>query len=150
MFGKAIMLLLAVAVLGAAGPAVAGPGPAGQEPGARAERFQQWLGLTEEQMAGIKAIHERQRDARRQLVRRLHAARAELRRLSLAGGEEGLIQARTEEIAQLARQLTELRVKTLQEMAPLLTPEQREKLAAAGRGPHRHRPGHPIAPGPTS
>lgn len=95
-------------------------------------RFQERLGLTDDQMTAIREIHGRHAEAGRQLWQGFRQARIDLRQLALNGGDEAAIKAKTEEVERLLAQAIELRVKTLQEIGPLLTPEQREKLAQMG------------------
>lgn len=137
-----VAFALAMAVIGAAAvPAVADHAHRGK--GDRAARFQQWLGLSEEQAREIRAIRERYRDSLRQVATALMTARRELSRLALEGADQGALQAKQQEIAELTRQMMELRVQSLREIGPLLTAEQREKLAQHPVGPrgwrHKHR-----------
>jgi len=106
-------------------------------------RFQEWLGLTDDQMTAIREIHSRHAEAGRQLWQSLRQARIDLRQLALSGGDEAAIKAKTEEIERLVAQSIELRVKTLQEIGPILTPEQREKFTQMGdHGPWSGGPHH--------
>jgi Spy/CpxP family protein refolding chaperone len=110
-------------------------------PGARAhhhhQRFQQKLGLTDDQMQQIRAIRAGQRDAVRQVHQALRQARAELRQLALGGADDATVQAKTQEVTTLQGQAVALRVEALRQIAPILTEEQRAKLAQMGAG-HRH------------
>ncbi len=103
-----------------------------------AQRFQQWLGLTDDQMKQVQTIHQQDRDSWKQLGQSLRQARTELRQLALQSGDPGAVQTKTAEVTQLQAQMTELRVKELQAIAPILTPEQRAKLAQAHMGRHGH------------
>ena len=101
--------------------------------------FQQWLGLTDDQAQQIKAIRARNAEAGKQIGPALRRAENDLRKLALTGADPATVQAKEAEIQQLTGQMRELRVKTLQEIAPLLTDEQKQKLAQAPMGPHwRH------------
>src|SRR5262245_4662635 len=90
------------------------PGPHG---------LQQRLGLTDAQMQSIREIQARHAAEHKQLSQSLRQAQAELRQIALSGGDT---KAKSAEIAGLVGQLTELRATTLQEMSPILTPEQRD------------------------
>lgn len=104
----------------------------------RSHRLQQWLGLTDDQMAQIRAIRQRDAESWKHVGRALRQAQAELRRLALTGASPDTIQAKETEVQQLLGQMVQFRVKGLQEIAPLLSAEQREKLAQGRRG-HGHR-----------
>lgn len=99
------------------------------------------LGLTDEQAQAIRDIHARQGEARKQIGQALRQADTDLRQLALNGGADAAIQAKRAEVEKLSGQMADLRVKALQEMAPILTAEQREKLSQAAPGP-RGRRGH--------
>jgi Spy/CpxP family protein refolding chaperone len=104
-------------------------------------RMQQNLGLTDDQVTAIRQIHEGQRAARRPLWQSLRQAQTDLRQLALSGGD---VAAKRAEVADLLAQGLDLRLQTLQKIGPLLTPEQRDKLAQMGprammwRGPRGH------------
>jgi Spy/CpxP family protein refolding chaperone len=102
-------------------------------------RLQQRLGLTPEQVQAFQAAHQRQRETMKSLYPALHQARTDLRQLALNGGAEDAIQAKTLEIQRITNDLLQARVKALQEIAPILTPEQREKLAQIDYQGGRHR-----------
>jgi Spy/CpxP family protein refolding chaperone len=107
------------------------------------QRFQEKLDLTDDQMAAIREVHTRHADQHKQLAQSLRKAEAELREAALSGGD---VKAKTAEVTALLGQLTELRATTLQEMSPILTPEQRETMAKMKtnmRG-HRHRGPRPT------
>lgn len=112
----------------------------------RSQHFQQWLGLTDEQMTQIQAIRQRDAAVKKQIGGSLRQAQAELRQLALNGDDPAVIQAKQTDVQQLLGQMVQLRVNSLREMAPLLTQEQRDKLAKSpmGHGGHgRHRQGPP-------
>lgn len=105
-------------------------------------RLQQNLGLSDDQVTQIRGIFQQQRDAHRQLGQTMRQAQTDLRQLALNAGDANAIAAKKAEIAQLTTQGLDLRVQTLQQIGPILTPEQRDKLAKMGpsamwRG-HRH------------
>lgn len=106
-----------------------------------ANRFQQRLGLTDDQMKAIREVHARHAESRKQLWQSLRQAQAELRQLALNGGEQAAIKAKTAEVAQLLSQAVEMRVESLQEISPILTPEQRDKLAQMSPRMFWHRGG---------
>jgi Spy/CpxP family protein refolding chaperone len=139
----ALTLSTALAVSGIAG--VAGATDTVQAPGApgagHANRFQQALGLTDDQMTAIRQVQAQQAPKQKQLRQSLRQGQSELRQLALNGGDPAAIQAKQAEVAQLVNQSTALRVESLQAMAPILTPEQRAKLAQMGDKGHGRR-GH--------
>jgi len=135
MFRRTALALSLVALLASTGAAYAqstqGQTPASREHGMN--RMQQRLGLTNDQVTSIRAAFERHRDEQKQAWKALHTAQAELRQLALNGGDTT---AKAAEVQQLLGQTVTLRVKVLQEIGPILTPEQRVKFAQA-----QHRPG---------
>ena len=108
-------------------------------------RMQQNLGLTDDQVTAIRQIHQGQCDARQQLWQSLRQAQTDLRQLALSGGDAAMIAAKKAQVEQLLAQGLDLRVQALQQIGPLLTPEQRDKLAQMGprammwRGHRGHR-----------
>jgi Spy/CpxP family protein refolding chaperone len=139
MLRRTVIALSLVALLGGVGAAYA----QGMQPGHRAHgmaRMQQRLGLTDDQMTAIRAAYQKHRDEQKQTWQELRTKRAELRKLALDGADASAIEAKTAEVQQLLGQGLAARVKVLQEIGPILTPEQREKLAQASphRGMHRH------------
>ncbi len=139
-----VALLLGSTVVAAAG-ARAAETPAGPpHHGKMMGRFQQELGLTDEQVKAIQEVHGRYAESRKQAWQTLRQKQGELRQLALNGGDQAAIQAKTAEVAQLLSQAITLRVQSLQEISPLLTQEQRDKLAQMGPRMHWHRGGlHP-------
>jgi Spy/CpxP family protein refolding chaperone len=104
-------------------------------------RFQAKLGLTDDQMNAIREIHARRADERKQLWQSLRQAQADLRQLALNGGDPAAIKAKAAEVAGLLSQGVEMRAATLQEIAPILTAEQRDQLSKMSpRGHWRHGP----------
>jgi Spy/CpxP family protein refolding chaperone len=147
MFRRSLIALSLVTLLGGAGVALA------QDPGQPAPvrrdhgkgRMQQRLGLTDDQMTAIKAAYAKHRDENRQAHRELQAAQLALRQAALDGADGATIQARTADVQRLLGQTVELRVKLLQEIGPVLTPEQRAKFAQARmHGGHRHHHKRPA------
>jgi len=135
MFRRTALALSLVALLAGTGAAYAqsaqGQTPAPREHGMN--RMQQRLGLTNDQVTSIRAAFGRHRDEQKQAWKALHTAQAELRQLALNGADTT---AKAAEVQQLLGQTVTLRVKVLQEIGPILTPEQRVKFAQA-----QHRPG---------
>jgi Spy/CpxP family protein refolding chaperone len=135
----AALALSAVAV--SADLAPAGPRAHAKE---HAAKFQERYNLTDEQMTVIREAHARQADQRRELGRSLHRAQRELRQMALSDADAAQLEAKTAEVSGLMSQLVQLRAAMLREIAPVLTPEQREQMAKAG--PHKHsRHGRPGA-----
>ena len=118
-----------------------------QPPAPRGDRMfyglQKNLGLTDDQVNQLRPIFQQRRDAQRQLWQSMRQTQADLRQLALNGGDANAIAAKKAQIAQLMGQGLDLRVQTLQQTGPILTQEQRDKLAQMGpaamwRGHHRH------------
>jgi Spy/CpxP family protein refolding chaperone len=86
------------------------------------------LGLSEDQVKSIKEIHTRHRDSMRETWRALREARRSLRDMALGDVDEATLNAKAAEVRELAGQVLEARIRTLHEVARVLTPEQREKL----------------------
>ena len=105
-------------------------------------RFQERLGLTDQQMAAIKEVNARHSGERKQLWQSLRDARSELKLAALNGGD---VKGKAAVVTALVGQMTELQATTLQEIAPILTPEQREAMAKMSPGGyHRHRGPRPA------
>jgi len=98
-------------------------------------KFQERLGLTDEQVAAIKEINGRRAAERKQIAQSLRQARVELREAALNGGD---VKTKADAVTTLVGQMTELHASTLQEISPILTPEQREAMAKISHGKHRH------------
>lgn len=118
---------------------------AAADEGKRADRhakfsrmYQERLGLSDDQMTQIRTIKERDRGAHKQVGQALHRAQAELRQLALSGADAPAVQRKEAEVQHLLGQMVQLRTKHLQEIGPILTPEQREKMAQAPMGHGRH------------
>ena len=115
------------------------PSPRG---GRMFSRLQKNLGLTDDQVNQIRGVYQGHRDAHKQLGQSMRQAQTELRQLVLNAGDANAIAAKKAQVAQLMAQGLDLRVQTLQQIGPILTQEQRDKLAQMGpaamwRG-HRH------------
>lgn len=90
--------------------------------------LQEQLGLTEEQVQAIREIRTRHWESMRDTIRALREARRSLREMALTEVDEATFAAKAAEARELAGQVLEARVRTLQEVARVLTPEQRTKL----------------------
>ena len=106
-------------------------------------RLQQNLGLTDDQVTQIRGIFQQNRDQHKQLGQSMRQKQTELRQLVLNAGDANVIAAKKAEVAQLMAQGLDLRVQTLQQIGPVLSQDQRDKLAQMGpaamwRGHHRH------------
>jgi Spy/CpxP family protein refolding chaperone len=103
------------------------------------------LGLTEDQIKQIREIRGRHWQSMRETVKALREARRSLREMVLSdtATDEGAFLAKAAEVKELSGQMLEARARTLQEVAKILTPEQREKLRAL-RPLRLHRPA-PLA-----
>ena len=116
--------------------------PAGA-PSGHVSRFQQALGLTDDQMSSIRQLFAQHAADRKQLSHSLRQSQSELRQLVLTGGDPAVIQAKQAQVTQLMSQSVAMRVESLQAIAPILTPDQRAKLAQIGFGDghrgHWHR-----------
>jgi len=145
MFKRSLVALSIVTLLGGAGVALAqdqtqpGQTQPGQPKGAYGKgRMQERLGLSDDQMNAIKAANAKHRDEQRQAYRALHDANTALRQAALDGADAATLQAKSADVQRLLAQTIDLRVKVLQEIGPVLTPEQRAKFAQAGmHGGHR-------------
>jgi Spy/CpxP family protein refolding chaperone len=145
LLAAAIALAFAVSMAGPLTSADAGQGRHRADIGkshGMYSRLQERLGLTDDQVKAIQDIHARQGESRKQLGQALRQAQTDLRQLALNGGADDAVQAASAEVEKLLGQMVQLRVKALQEMAPHLTPEQREKLAQLGPGAYMGRRGH--------
>ena len=86
------------------------------------------LDLTDDQVKSIKEIRSRHWQAMRDTVRALRDARRALREMVLRDADEAAFGAKAGEVRDLSGQVLEARARTLQDVARVLTPEQREKL----------------------
>src|SRR5262249_60352174 len=140
----AALVLGSALVAAVAASADEGPGGLASHRAKMMSRLQQRLGATDEQMKAIQDVQAKYADSRRQIWQSLHDKQRELRQLALNGADQATIQAKTAEVSQLLSQALTLRVQSLQEISPLLTQEQRDKLAQMGPGMHGRRGGlHP-------
>ena len=86
------------------------------------------LGLTEEQVKSIREVRARHWQSMRETVRALRDARRSLRDMVLTNADDATFAAKAAEVRELSGQVLEARARTLQEVARILTLEQREKL----------------------
>ena len=98
--------------------------------------LQQKLGLSDDQVNQIRQVQDRHRDARRQIFTSLRQANTELRQLALTGTDDAALQQKTAQVQTLVGQSVALRAQTLKEIAPILTPEQRQAWAQMKHGRH--------------
>ena len=122
-------------------PAAVGAADAGRATGRQMweQRFQERLGLTDDQAQALRQARERQGDTMRQHFRALHQAQADLRRLAILGNDEAALRAKAAEVQKLTAEGVELRLMQLRDLSQVLTAEQREKLAdMKHRGGPRH------------
>lgn len=90
--------------------------------------LQEQLGLSEDQVKAIREIRARHWEAMQDTVRALRDARRALREMALGETDEAMFEAKAGEVRELAGQVLDARVRTLHEVARVLTPEQRAKL----------------------
>jgi len=140
---RALMLVLAATLVAATLAQAAEPAGGDARHGRREGRLQQQLGLTDQQAQAIREIHARQSQALKTHSQTLRQAQAELRRLVLIEADQATVQAKLEEVQRLLGETVQMRVNTLKEVTPILTPEQREKYATMAeqgrRSRHHHR-----------
>jgi Spy/CpxP family protein refolding chaperone len=129
--------VLAVSAI-ALSPIAAPAGPRAHAGGAH-QRFQQHLGLTDQQMTAIRDVRARHADQRRETGMAIERTQAELRDLALKSGDPTAVKAKSAEVAALMAKAVEQRAAELQEISPLLTPEQRDKFAKMGGQGFHHR-----------
>ncbi len=111
------------------------------------QKFQEKLGLTDDQMTRIREVWQRQHESARPVFQALRVANKQLRELALTGANDDAIRAKFAEIEGLQGQALQLRVATLREIAPLLTDEQKQKFSQMSpMGGHRHHRRHAPAP----
>ena len=145
MFRRTVIALSAVALL--AGSGVAAFAQDAKQPAPHRHgtaRLQKRLGLTDDQVNAIRAAYARHREEQKQSWQALRAAQTDLRQMALNGVDTT---AKAAEVQQLLGQTVALRVKVLQEIGPVLTPEQRAKFAEArfhGHGGRYHQRRTPV------
>jgi Spy/CpxP family protein refolding chaperone len=108
-----------------AAPAAAGTGPLGQRRAALRERVKEKLGLTEDQVARIKAELAGEKDAITGLLKRLHTARADLRdTIQQTGAGETAVRAAAAKVADVEADIAVERAKLHGRISPILTADQ--------------------------
>jgi Spy/CpxP family protein refolding chaperone len=127
-------VMLSTVLIGAGVAAAADTATSGTPPAGHTNRFQQALGLTDDQMTAIRQVQAQQAPKQKQLRQSIRQGQSELRQLALNGGEPAAIQAKQAEVGQLLNAALAMRVESLQAMAPILTPDQRAKLAQMQNG----------------
>jgi len=137
----AVTLALAAGITTVASAAQSAQAPA--QPSRWESRLKQELGLSDQQTQALREVYQRDADAKRQHWQQLRRAQAELRHLALTSNDNQAIQAKQDEVQQLMAQSVQMRTNTLRQVAPILTPDQREKLAQlmerGGHGRHRRQ-----------
>lgn len=108
---------------------------AAEKPAARraivVQRVKEKLGITDEQVAKIKDAVTSEKDSIVELLGRLHTARTELRNaVQKPDATENEIRGAAARVAAVEADAAVLRAKLHKKIAPVLTPEQQEKLKA--------------------
>lgn len=94
------------------------------------ERAKEKLGITDDQAAQIKAILKADKENLASLLTHLHSARGELREaIRSDSANEASVRAASAKVAAVESDLAVERMKLSAKIGPILTPEQREKLA---------------------
>jgi len=142
-------------VLVAAAAYAADPQTTPQQPHQRGAWLQQKLGLTDVQAQQIREIRAKDFESQKQNWQALRKAQGELRRLALSGADQRTLAAKQTEVQNLLNESMQARVNTLQQIGPILSPEQREAYAKMmEQGPRHHRNlkrgGQPPAAQPSS
>ena len=141
-------------VLVAAAAYAADPQTTPQGQPQRGAWLQQKLGLTDVQAEQIREIRAKDFESQKQNWQALRKAQGELRRMALTGADQRTLAAKQTEVQNLLNQSMQARIATLQQIGPILSPEQREayaKMMEQGPRHHRHmRGGTPPAGTPGS
>lgn len=107
---------------------VGGPRQQGQRPARRSQMMEQ-LGLSAEQKQKVKALMEQGKGQSKSLNEQLKTKRqAMMQYLQSPNASEAKAKSMNNEINDIQRQLSELRLKTWFDMRSILTPEQLQKL----------------------
>lgn len=140
---RAVTLVLAATLVAATLAYAAEPAGGDARHGRWESRLQQQLGLTDQQAQAIREIYGRQSQTWKTHRQTLRQAQSDLRRLVLNEADDATIQKQQEEVQRLLGETVQMRVNTLKEVTPILTPEQREKYAGLAeqgrRSRHHHR-----------
>lgn len=139
-----------------------GQGPRGGDPNGRARLggggrvgggpmmggFGRNLGLTDDQRTKVREIVGGSRAKVGPIAGELRLAQDNLRRELFADvKDDAQVKALTAKVTELRTQMADIRISTSASIAELLTPEQREKMRAAGFGPGAERGGPGRRPG---
>jgi Spy/CpxP family protein refolding chaperone len=134
-----------------------GQGPRGGDPNGRARLggggpmmggFDRNLDLTDDQRANVREILGGSRVKVGPIAGELRLAQDNLRRELFADvKDDAKVKALTAKVTELRTQMADIRISTSASIAELLTPEQREKMRAAGFGPGAERGGPGRRPG---
>jgi Spy/CpxP family protein refolding chaperone len=138
--GALAATLVAAGAYAADPPATTTPAPQGQHQ--RGAWLQKKLGLSDVQAQQIRDIQAKDFANQKQNWQALRQAQGELRRLALSGADQGTLSAKQTEVQNLMNQSMQARLSTLQQIGPILSPEQREAFAKMmDHGPRHHRHG---------
>ena len=124
----AAALLAGGVMFGVARAAEAARGPWAR--GQWLQRAAEKLGLTDEQRAAIRDVYAAEKDTLKDLLTRLHEARKALREtIHAQDATDASVRAAAARVASVEAELAVERHKLYQRIHPILTPEQREKIA---------------------
>jgi Spy/CpxP family protein refolding chaperone len=133
---KSLLVLSLAAALVAGGftvlnaPAANATGRPGAGHGRLLERAKEKLGLTDEQAAQIKAILKSEKENLTGLMTRLHDVRSGLREaIRSANATEASVRSASAKVAAVEADLAVERLKLYGKISPILTDDQRAKLA---------------------
>lgn len=119
-----------------------------RQPGQRADRFMAGLNLNDTQRDQIRALREQHHTVVREQMQQLRDARQALRGETFAESpDQGKIDSLKQQVATLSQQLEARRLELQQQIAQILTPEQRQYLRdhrgqmRQFRGRRMNRPG---------
>ena len=102
------------------------------------QRFQERLGLSDDQVQALRQLRQSRGDTMRQHYQTLRQAQIDMRRLAILGTDEAALRAKAAEVQKLTAEGLELRLMQLRDLSQVLTPEQREKFATMSMGGRRH------------
>ena len=99
-----------------------------------AQRAQEKLGLTDDQLAKIRSELASEKESIQDVLRRLHTARAELRNvIEQPGASEGSIRDASAKVAKVEADAAVLRARLHRSISPVLTEEQKGRLKEVRR-----------------
>lgn len=103
----------------------------GQGGGRLAQRAREKLGLTDEQLLQIKDVLKSEKTNITSLLSRMRDRRADLRAaIRAAGANETTVRAASAKVAAVEADVAVERMKLFQQISPILTEDQRAKVAA--------------------